>query len=83
LYNDLKSEYGRLEDKWREMQNSKEQLNESKEQKIKILEDEMNYIKKHFDIELGLMKDENDILQRELSEIMNKSHYNLTPNAKH
>ena len=35
---------------------------------IKVLEEEIAYLKKHFEIELGLMKDENDILKKELLE---------------
>jgi hypothetical protein len=33
---------------------------------IKVLEEEIAYLKKHFEIELGLMKDENEILKKEL-----------------
>jgi hypothetical protein len=33
-----------------------------------VLEEEIAYLKKHFEIELGLMKDENDILKKELLE---------------
>ena len=36
---------------------------------IKVLEEEIAYLKKHFEIELGLMKDENDILRKELLEV--------------
>jgi hypothetical protein len=38
----------------------------SKDKQVKLLEDEVNYLKKHFEIEIGLIKDENEILKREL-----------------
>jgi hypothetical protein len=33
---------------------------------VKALEEELAYLKKHFEIEMGVMQDENDILKREL-----------------
>jgi hypothetical protein len=34
------------------------------------LEEEISYLKKHFEVEMGLLNDENMILKKELSEIM-------------
>ncbi len=72
LLNHLKNEYTRLESKYKEILIQKEQGDESNCGQLKALEDEINYLKKHFDIEVGLLKDENEILQKELSEILNK-----------
>lgn len=47
------------------MQN--ESVENQKEKQVKVLEDEINYLKKHFEVEVGLIKDENEILQRELN----------------
>lgn len=62
LLNHLKNEYTRLELKYKEILIQKEQGDDSKDAQLKALEDEINYLKKHFDIEVGLLKDENDIL---------------------
>jgi len=37
-------------------------LDEQNSTKLNGLEDEINYLKKHYDIEVGLLKDENEIL---------------------
>jgi hypothetical protein len=34
------------------------------------LEEEISYLKKYFEVEMGLLNDENMILKKELSEIM-------------
>lgn len=38
----------------------------STDQQVQILEGEVAYLKKHFEIEIGLLKGENEILQKEL-----------------
>jgi len=56
-----------------------------------MLEEEIAYLKKHFEIELGLMKDENEILKKELLESnirrkhQQQQHHNnaYTPNRHH
>ena len=35
------------------------------------MEEEINYLKKHYEVEIGLVKDENEILQKELAEVFN------------
>jgi hypothetical protein len=42
--------------------NQNETYEHSKEKQVKVLEDEINYLKKHYEVEVGLIKDENDIL---------------------
>jgi hypothetical protein len=37
---------------------------------MKGMEEEINYLKKHFDMEIALLSDENDILKNELREKM-------------
>lgn len=44
-----------------------------------MLEEEIAYLKKHFDIEVGLIKDENEILKKELQ----RKRDSLTPNSKY
>jgi hypothetical protein len=34
------------------------------------MEEELGYLKKHFEVEMGLLKDENDILKKEIQEII-------------
>ena len=34
------------------------------------MEEEINYLRKHFEVEMGLLADENAILKRELKEMM-------------
>ena len=59
------------------------------EQKLKTMDEEMTYLKRHYEMELGLLKDENEILKRELHSLsmtppplQNAPHFNmsLTPN---
>ena len=61
----LKNDYNRLESKYEETTLERDQG----AKKVKQSEDEMSYLKKHFEIELGLLKDENEILKRELQEL--------------
>lgn len=49
---------------------------------MRTLEEEVTYLKRHFEIEIGLIKDENEILKRELNE-MNQRKFCYTPNHKY
>ena len=66
----MKGDYNRLEMKCKELQYQKDGLEGGKDKQIKHLEEEIGYLKKHYEMELGLIKDENDILKRELQEIV-------------
>ena len=72
----LKEEVERVaavcEDLRRQVQETEQKEAETKGKKIEGLEEEINYLKKHYDIEISLLKDENEILQRELNEAMNR-----------
>ena len=46
-----------------------------------MLEEENAYLKKNFDVEIALMKDENEILKNQLMEVQNKRN-KLTPTIK-
>lgn len=41
-------------------------------QQVKMLEEENAYLKKNFDVEIALLKDENDILKKQLMEVQHK-----------
>jgi len=63
-------------------------MGNDKDKKLSLLEEEINYIKKHGEIELGMLRDENEILKKELNDILYRHeqkevYYNLTPNQQH
>ena len=62
MYAHLKSDYERLQQKYTETIQMKETEDDQKDQRSQAMEEELTYLKKHFEIELGLLKDENDIL---------------------
>ncbi len=64
LYSRLKLDYHSLEDRYKEVHNQRGNLDGEKDRKIALLEDEVQYVKKHNEIELGLIKDENEILKQ-------------------
>ncbi len=68
LYNLLKNDYNRLDAKYQEVAADQQTFEVQKDKKVKALEEEVAYLKKHFEIELGVMQDENEILKRELQE---------------
>jgi hypothetical protein len=82
----LKSDYTRLEVKFKDI--IEEQEKEAQEPaKLKQLEEEMTYLKRHYEMEMGLLKDENEILKRELTSLSllplgsnNQMNMSLTPN---
>jgi hypothetical protein len=41
------------------------------------MEEEINYLKKHFDMEMALLTDENEILKKELKEKMVRINENI------
>ena len=87
LYALLKGDYQRLEARLRDVAGQQEGEEAEKIKHIKQMEDEINYLKKHFEVEMGLLKDENEILQRELTHVLQRhremSQYSLlTPNNK-
>jgi hypothetical protein len=55
LYSLLKNDYNRLESKYSELKQEQEDYDISKEKKVKALEEEVIYLKKHFEIEIGVM----------------------------
>lgn len=64
----LKVDFSRLEAKHEEQERIHGQRVGQLERSKEKLEEELNYMKKHTEVELGLMKDENEILKRELRE---------------
>jgi predicted nucleic acid-binding Zn-ribbon protein len=72
LYTVLKNDYTRLELKYKELSIQKDGIEGNKGKQVKKLEDEIGYLKKHFEIEMGILKDENDILKKELAEVMTR-----------
>ena len=68
----LKSDYSRLELKYKELSIQKEGMDSNKNKHVKKLEDEIGYLKKHFEVEMGIIRDENDILKKEMQEMMNR-----------
>lgn len=66
LYNLLKNDFTRLEAKYEEQEKQHLNFDTQKDRHIQGLEEEVNYLKKHLDVELGVIKDENEILKREL-----------------
>lgn len=44
----------------------------NKGKQVKKLEDEIGYLKKHFEIEMGIIKDENDILKKEMQDMLQR-----------
>ncbi len=90
MYLQLKNEYKILEEKYQEAVEVKSNLNKDQRRRVQELEDELVYLKRHSDMENGLLKDENNILKKEVEQYIkgrylgeSNSHYNLTPNAKH
>ena len=70
LYQLLRNDFNRLDLKYQEsLKNQSRMAGSAHDPQIKVLEEEIAYLKKHFEIELGLMKDENDILRKELLEV--------------
>ncbi|CDW75884.1 UNKNOWN [Stylonychia lemnae] len=69
LYNLLKNDFNRLEGKYQEQQQQQQNFDSIKEKQIQTLEEEVNYLKRHFDVEMGLLRDENEILKRELRDV--------------
>eukprot|EP00347_Sterkiella_histriomuscorum_P016871 403351526 len=69
LYNLLKSDFNRLEAKYEEQEKQHLNFDGQKERQIQALEEEVKYLQKHFEVEVGLSKDENEILKRELREV--------------
>ena len=66
----LKNDFNRLDNKYQDtIKNSHSFEGRGDKQQIKVLEEEIAYIKKHFEMEVGLMKDENDILKKELMDV--------------
>ena len=68
LYNLLKNDFNRLDAKYQEITSEQQNFEVSRDKRVKALEEELAYLKKHFEIEMGVMQDENDILKRELQE---------------
>ncbi len=69
-------------------------LSSEAQKRIQELEDELIYIKRHSEMENGLLRDENEILKKEVEQYVsvqqmvegpqhNQSQYHHTPNAKH
>ncbi len=85
LYSHLKGDYQRLEAQYTEAIKMQGNIGNDKDRKLNLLEDEINYVKKHSEIEVGLIKDENEILKKELNDLLVRqekkdAYYNLTPN---
>lgn len=70
LYIHLKNDYSRLEARYKDMLHTQESFDVEKDSQIKTMEEEINYLRKHFEVEMGLLADENAILKRELKEMM-------------
>jgi hypothetical protein len=49
-------------------------MDSAKDKQIKHLEEEVGFLKKHFDVELCLVKDENDILKKDINDIQLLTH---------
>jgi hypothetical protein len=52
---------------------------------LKILEQEITYLKKHYEIEFGILKNENNILKNELISFQQQrrqQHHSFTPNNR-
>ena len=64
----LRSDYTRLELKWKETLEA-QAISQEHSSDIKRVEEEMTYLKRHYEMELGLLKDENEILKRELNSL--------------
>ena len=45
-------------------------MEEAKDKQIKRLEEELGYVKKHCEVELSLLRDENEILKKEIAEML-------------
>lgn len=68
LYSLLKVDFSRLEAKYEEQEKHHSQRQTQLERQKEQMDEELNYLRKHSEVELGLLKDENEILKRELRE---------------
>jgi hypothetical protein len=84
LYQLLRNDFNRLDLKYQEsLKNQSRMAGSAHDPQIKVLEEEIAYLKKHFEIELGLMKDENDILRKELLEVNTSRRKHHQQNSSH
>lgn len=78
LYNLLKADFNRLDGKYQDLLKVSDGGPKAEKQQVKLLEEEITYLKKHFEIELGLVHNENEILKKELLDNRRRG----TPNQK-
>lgn len=53
----------------------------SKQQQVKMLEEEIAYLKKNYEVEMGIMKNETEILKKQLMEVQQRRlQQHVTPN---
>jgi hypothetical protein len=76
----LKNDFTRLEQKYQEAISQHQHYDGKGDKQIRLLEEEIVYLKKNFEIEIGILKDESDILRKELLGGGRRSSF--TPNSK-
>ena len=57
----------------KEISGELEEGEKEREKKMKQMDEEINYLKKHYEVEMGILKDENEILQKEIKDIISNA----------
>jgi len=77
LYVHLKNDFSRLEQRYKEST-----IQGDKDRQMRMLEDELSYVRRHSDMEVSLLKDENEILKKEM-ESLKSEYFKRTMNTMH